>query len=75
MTLESAIRLLAGSLVLVSLALAAWLGPWWLLVAAFVGANLVQSSFTRFCPAESVLRRLGVRGLCASGAPAAEAAK
>jgi hypothetical protein len=66
MTVERAIRLLAGALILLSLVLSRWLGPWWLLVAAFVGANLAQSSFTRFCPAETILRKLGVGGSCAT---------
>ncbi len=60
MTIERSIRLLAGSLVLLSLALSRWVGPIGLLLAAFVGINLVQSALTRFCPAESILRRLGV---------------
>ena len=60
MSLERAIRILAGTMVLASLALASLVSPWWLFLAAFVGVNLVQSSFTGFCPAESVLRRLGV---------------
>jgi hypothetical protein len=60
MTVENAIRLIAGSFVLASLALSQLASPWWLLLAAFVGANLVQSAFTHFCPAELILRRLGV---------------
>jgi hypothetical protein len=60
MTLERAIRLLAGSLVLISLALSRYLGPWWLLLGCFVGANLAQSAVTGFCPAEHVLGRFGV---------------
>jgi hypothetical protein len=60
MTIERAIRILAGSLVLASLALSWQVSPRWLLLAAFVGVNLVQSSFTGFCPAEIILRRLGV---------------
>jgi hypothetical protein len=57
---EGAIRVIAGSFVLFSLALAHLASPWWLLLAAFVGVNLVQSSFTGFCPAELLLRRMGV---------------
>ena len=57
---ESAIRILAGCLVLLSLALAQLVSSWWLLLAAFVGLNLIQSAFTGFCPAEIVFRRLGV---------------
>ncbi|HOY60030.1 MAG TPA: DUF2892 domain-containing protein [Verrucomicrobiota bacterium] len=60
MTIENAIRVVAGTLVLLSLALAHWVNPWWLLLAAFVGLNLVQSAFTGFCPAETILRKLGV---------------
>ena len=60
MKLENAIRILAGTLVLISLALACWLDPWWLLLAAFVGANLIQSAFTGFCPAEIMFKKLGV---------------
>jgi hypothetical protein len=58
MTLENSIRLLAGSLVLLSLALFYFVSPWWLLLTAFVGFNLIQSAFTRFCPAEIVFRKM-----------------
>ena len=64
MTIESAIRLLAGSLILISLALSQFVSPLWLLLAAFVGLNLAQSSLTGFCPAEMILKRLGVGGSC-----------
>lgn len=60
MKLESYIRILAGSLVLVSLALGRFVNPWWFLLTAFVGVNLIQSAFTGFCPAETILKRLGV---------------
>jgi hypothetical protein len=68
MTLENAIRVLAGTFVLTSLALAHWVDEWWLLLAAFVGVNLIQSAFTGFCPAEIILKRLGVGGNCCSTA-------
>ncbi len=58
--MEMIIRRMAGSLVLVSLALGYWVSPWFYLVTAFVGLNLLQSSFTRWCPAETVLRKLGM---------------
>ena len=58
MKLEYRIRVLAGSMVLASLALGHWVSPWWLLLAAFVGVNLVQSAFTGFCPACNILRRI-----------------
>jgi Inner membrane protein YgaP-like, transmembrane domain len=60
MKLESAVRILAGTMVLTSLALAHWVSPWWLLLAAFVGFNLIQSALTGFCPAEMIFRALGV---------------
>ena len=60
--IEGAIRILAGTLILISLALAHWVSSWWLLLTAFVGLNLVQSAFTGFCPAETIFRRLGVGG-------------
>ena len=59
MTLDNAIRVLAGSFVLLSLALAHWLDPRWLWFTAFVGVNLIQSAFTGFCPPTLVLRKLG----------------
>lgn len=58
MTLENSIRLLAGTFVLMSLLLAQVHSPYWLLFTTFVGLNLVQSSFTGFCPAEKILKRL-----------------
>ncbi len=64
MKMESIIRVLAGSMVLAGAALAHWVHPNWILLCAFVGLNLVQSAFTGFCPAEMVLRRLGVGGGC-----------
>ena len=59
MKTESLIRVLAGTMVLLSLALAHFISPWWLLLAAFVGANLIQSAFTGFCPPTLLLRWLG----------------
>jgi uncharacterized membrane protein YccC len=53
------IRRFAGVFILVSLALAYWVSPYWLLFTAFVGANLLQSSFTRRCLLERILSRVG----------------
>ena len=64
MKLENAIRALAGTLILTSLALAHYVSPNWLWLTAFVGANLLQSAFTGFCPAETILKKLGVGGSC-----------
>lgn len=58
MEVEMKIRRLAGTLILTSLLLACIHSPYWLGVTAFVGLNLLQSSFTRFCPAEILLRKL-----------------
>jgi hypothetical protein len=61
MKTERAVRLMAGILVLVSLALGLWVNPWWFVLTAFVGLNLAQSSITGFCPAEMILRKLGTK--------------
>ena len=58
MTLENSIRLLAGTLILISLALSYLHSPYWLLLTAFVGFNLIQSSFTKFCPAEIIFSKI-----------------
>lgn len=58
MTIDNMIRAFAGSFVLISLALAHYVSPNWLWFTAFVGANLLQSAFTGFCPLEMVLKRL-----------------
>ena len=66
MTIWRIVHMMAGLFVLTSLALGVSASPlfvngWWLALAAFVGANLLQSSFTGFCPLEVILRKLGVR--------------
>ncbi len=60
MTLERWIRLIAGTFILVSLALSQLHSPYWLLFTAFVGANLFQSALTRWCLMQDFLRKLGV---------------
>lgn len=55
----------AGTVVLASLLLAHFVSPAWLWLTAFVGANLLQSSFTGFCPLALVLRRFGLKPGCA----------
>jgi hypothetical protein len=60
MKMELIIRRFAGTFILVSLLLAHFHSLYWLWVTAFVGFNLFQSSFTRFCPLEMILRKLGV---------------
>jgi hypothetical protein len=60
MTVERAVRLLAGVMVLVSLALAHWFSLYWLWLAVFVGLNLLQSAFTNWCPAMSIFKSMGL---------------
>ncbi|MDP4284512.1 MAG: DUF2892 domain-containing protein [Bacteroidota bacterium] len=57
---EKIIRAVAGSLVLISAMLAFYVNIYWLWLAVFVGVNLLQSSFTRFCPLEKILGQLGI---------------
>ncbi len=59
MTIERYLRLIAGSFVLLSVALGYWVHPAWFLFTAFVGLNLFQSAFTNWCPMMAILRRLG----------------
>lgn len=62
MTMERYIRMFAGTFVLASLLLAQYHSRNWLWFTAFVGFNLLQSSFTNFCPLEMILKKLGVGG-------------
>lgn len=65
MTIDRAVLMMAGTVVLIGTALAAFVSPWWLLLTAFVGLNLLQSSITGFCPAALVFGKLGLRSGCA----------
>ncbi|MCG6927388.1 MAG: DUF2892 domain-containing protein [Acidobacteria bacterium] len=60
MTIERALRAMAGLLVMLSVALGYWVHPGFFLFTAFVGANLFQSAFTNACPAMAVFRKLGL---------------
>jgi hypothetical protein len=62
MNSDSFIRVLAGTMTLVSALLVYFVSPLWLLLTAFVGLNLIQSAFTGFCPPTLVLRKLGWLG-------------
>lgn len=66
MTVERALRLIAGTFVLLSLALGTWVNPKWYWFTAFVGLNLLQSGFTNWCPMMSILKVAGLR--CESSA-------
>ena len=61
MTLDRAVLAFAGLVVLVAVTLAWLVNPWWLALAAFAGATMIQASFTGFCPASIVFKKLGVR--------------
>ena len=61
MTLDRAVLAFAGSVVLVSLLLAWQVHPAWIWLTVFAGANMVQASFTGFCPAALLFKRLGVK--------------
>ena len=61
MTLDRAVMAFAGFMVLLSLALTHYVHPAWIWLTVFVGANLLQASFTGFCPAAMAFRKLGVR--------------
>ena len=64
---EKVIRRFAGAFVLGSLALGWWVNPWFFLFTAFVGANLFQSFFTKWCLMEDILAKLGLKRCGAQG--------
>jgi hypothetical protein len=64
MTIDCAVLAVAGTMVLVSAVLVWLVSPWWLLLTAFVGLNLIQASITGFCPA-AMLKALGAKPGCA----------
>lgn len=61
MTVERALRLMAGTVILLSMALAYFVSPKWYYLTAFVGLNLLQSAFTNWCPAMAIFRKLGLK--------------
>ena len=61
MALDRVILMFAGFMVLVSVALGVYISPYWHLLTVFVGLNLIQSSFTGFCPAAMIFKKLGVK--------------
>ena len=61
MNVERYLRLIAGTVVLLTLALGYLVSPYWYLFTAFVGLNLFQSAFTNWCPMMTILRKLGAR--------------
>ena len=65
MNLDKAVLRFAGVVVLGSVALAHYVSPWWLLLTAFAGLNMLQASFSGFCPAALVFKAFGVKEGCA----------
>ena len=61
MTLDRSVLAFAGSMVLLSVALTAWVSPYFVWLTVFVGLNLLQSAFTGFCPAAKLFRKLGIK--------------
>ncbi len=59
MTVDEGLRAIAGVFILISVALAVWVSPWFLLFTAFVGANLFQSAYSRWCPMMAILKKAG----------------
>lgn len=73
MTVERALRLMAGTVILLSMALAYFVSPKWYFLTAFVGLNLFQSAFTNWCPAMTVFRKIGLKdAACTAGSFAAK---
>ncbi|MFA7275243.1 MAG: DUF2892 domain-containing protein [Pseudobdellovibrionaceae bacterium] len=65
MNIDRAVMAFAGCVILTSLALAHFLNPYWLLLTAFVGINMLQAAFTGFCPAAIILSKFGIPEGCA----------
>jgi glucan phosphoethanolaminetransferase (alkaline phosphatase superfamily) len=61
MTVERGLRLLAGVMVLLSLALTYYVSHYWMWFTVFIGLNLLQSAFTNWCPAMAILRAIGLK--------------
>lgn len=61
MNLDRAVLAFAGLVVLAGLALGYWVSPWFYLLSAFAGLNMLQAAFTGFCPAAMIFKLLGVR--------------
>lgn len=61
MSLDRTILAFAGFMILLSVALTYWVSPYFVWLTVFVGANLLQSAFTGFCPAAQVFAKLGVK--------------
>ncbi len=65
MSVDRAVMMFAGFMVLLSLALGVYVSPYWFWLTAFVGVNLMQASVTGFCPAAMIFKKLGLKTGCA----------
>ncbi|TCS60338.1 YgaP family membrane protein [Varunaivibrio sulfuroxidans] len=65
MSIDRLVMAFAGIVILLSVALAHWVNPNWLWLTVFVGANLLQAAFTKFCPLATILKKIGAKPGCA----------
>jgi hypothetical protein len=65
MSIDRGVLAFAGLMVLLSVVLTQWVSPYFVWLTVFIGANLLQSAFTGFCPAASIMRKLGLKPGCA----------
>jgi hypothetical protein len=61
MSIDRAVFVFAGVVILAGVALAHYVNPWWILLSVFAGLNMIQAAFTGFCPAAMVFKRLGLK--------------
>lgn len=61
MTVNEGLRLMAGVFTLISILLAHYMSPYWLLFTGFIALNLIQSAFTKWCPAMVILKKMGLK--------------
>ncbi len=67
--MDKVIKIMAGTFILISVALAVLVSKWWLIWTALVGVNLIQSAFTGWCPASGIFAKLGIQGSCSPKKP------
>tara|TARA_R110002020_G_scaffold316899_2_gene532426 strand:+ start:236873 stop:237076 length:204 start_codon:yes stop_codon:yes gene_type:complete len=65
MNIDRAVFAFAGIIVLLGVGLGYWYSPWWLLLAAFAGLNMLQASITGVCPAAMIFKAVGLKAGCA----------
>lgn len=69
MTVERGLRLMAGVMVLLSVALTIYVSHYWMWFTVFIGLNLLQSGFTNWCPAMAILRAIGLKDVSCTASP------